>query len=57
MMEKRTLSIKEFCQYMGLGETKARQLIKEGHGFALRIGNRWYIDKEKLDAWIRRSCE
>lgn len=28
-MEKVLLNVKEFCAYMGIGETKARELLKD----------------------------
>lgn len=56
-MEKRLLNIEELCTYLNIGRTKARELLRGHNGFAVRIGNRWYADKEKLDNWINRSCE
>lgn len=50
--EKRFMTIKEFCIYMGIGQTKARELISQRHGFALNIGGKWLIDKKKLEKWI-----
>jgi len=49
---KKLLSIKEVCIYLGIGETKARELIRGHNGFGIRIGNRWYADKIKLDKWL-----
>lgn len=50
--KKKLLNIKEFCTYLGIGETKARELLRGHNGFGIRIGNRWYADKEKLDKWL-----
>lgn len=55
-MEKRLLNIKEFCQYLGIGQTKARELLRGHNGFSIQIGNRWYADKEKLDRWLEKQC-
>ncbi|MBE5827237.1 Helix-turn-helix domain-containing protein [Butyrivibrio proteoclasticus] len=55
-MEKRLLNIEEFCQYMGIGKTKARELLRGRNGFGVQIGNRWYADKNKLDKWIDRNA-
>lgn len=52
---KKLLNIKEICQYLGIGETKARELVRGRNGFGLQIGNRWYADKEKLDHWLDRA--
>ena len=54
-MERRLLDIDETCQYLGIGKTKARELIRGHNGFGIQIGNRWYADKKKLDIWIERN--
>lgn len=54
-LEKRFLNVKEFADYMNIGTTKARELIKERHGFAINIGGKWLIDKTKLDKWINNN--
>ena len=53
-MEKKLLSLKELCSYLGIGETKARELVRGKNGFGVRIGNRWYADKNKLDKWLTK---
>ena len=53
--EKALLNIKEFCDYLGIGQTKARELLRGCNGFGVQIGNRWYANKKKLDAWIDRE--
>ena len=52
---KALLNIKEFCDYLGIGQTKARELLRGYNGFGVQIGNRWYANKNKLDAWIDRE--
>ena len=52
---KRLLTVKEVCIYLGIGQTKARELLRGNNGFAVQIGNRWYADKKKLDTWIEKS--
>lgn len=54
-IEKRLLDIDETCQYLGIGKTKARELVRGHNGFGIQIGNRWYADKKKLDIWIERN--
>lgn len=50
---KKLLNIDEFCAYLGIGQTKARELLtKTNNPFTLRIGNRLYANKSKLDKWI-----
>lgn len=46
-MDKKLLNIKEICEYLGIGETKARELVRGHNGFGVRIGNRWYADKKQ----------
>ncbi|MGO5036732.1 helix-turn-helix domain-containing protein [Roseburia faecis] len=55
IIAKRLLDIKETCEYLGIGQTKARELIRGHNGFGIQIGNRWYADKTKLDLWIERN--
>ena len=52
MEGKALLNITELCEYLGIGQTKARELLRGCNGFGLQIGNRWYVNKKKLDAWI-----
>ena len=51
-MERKLLTLKELCDYLGIGETKARELVRGQNGFGVQIGNRWYADKNKLDKWL-----
>lgn len=38
---------------MDIGQTKARELLSDpNNGFTVRIGNRLYAHKGKLDAWL-----
>ena len=55
--EKRLLDIKELCEYLGIGMTKARELVRGRNGFGVQIGNRWYADKKKLDRWLDNKSE
>ena len=55
IQEKALLNLSEFCDYLGIGQTKARELLRGNNGFGLQIGNRWYANKNKLDAWIDRE--
>lgn len=52
---KALLNVKEICTYLGIGQTKARELLSDpANGFTVRIGNRLYAYKEKLDQWLLR---
>ena len=50
--ERGLLNINGLCEYLGIGKTKARELLKGRNGFGVQIGNRWYANKKKLDEWI-----
>ena len=56
MVEKQVLNIEDTCLYPGIGQTKARELVRGQNGFGIHIGNRWYADKRKLDEWLNRNA-
>ncbi|WP_334306871.1 excisionase, partial [[Clostridium] scindens] len=42
-MEKALLNVKELSEYLGIGATKARELLHNPYNnFTVRIGNRLY---------------
>ncbi len=50
------LDIKDFCKYLSIGETKARELLHDPkNGFTVRIGNRLYAHKGNVDKWLQRQ--
>lgn len=54
--EKALLNISEYCEYLGLGKTKARELLRNPRcSYSIRIGNRLYANKKKLDEWIEQN--
>ena len=56
MMDKVLLNVKEVSEYLGLGETKTRELLRNPkNGFTGRVGNRLYAHKEKLDIWLKNQ--
>ena len=47
------LNVKEMCEYLGIGQAKARELLSNpANGFTVRIGNRLYAHKGRLDHWL-----
>lgn len=53
LVDKRLLNLTEFCSYLGIGQTKAREIMtKTDNPFTVRIGNRLYANKIILDKWI-----
>jgi hypothetical protein len=56
--DKALLNISEFCAYLGIGETKARELLKAPrNGFSMQIGSKWYAHKVRLDQWLLKQCD
>jgi predicted DNA-binding transcriptional regulator AlpA len=53
LVDKRLLNINEFCSYLGIKQTKARELMtKTNNPYTVRLGNRLYANKVLLDKWI-----
>lgn len=51
--EKALLNVQEMCDYLGIGQTKERELLADPRNkFTVRIGNRLYAHKERLDTWL-----
>lgn len=47
------MTVKEFCDYLGIGQTKATELMtKTDNPYTVRIGGRLYANKVLLDKWI-----
>lgn len=56
-MERVLMTVKETSEYLNLGLTSTRQLIRRPNcTFAFRVGSKWLIDKKKLDHWIDSQC-
>lgn len=57
-MEKILLSVNEFSEYLGIGKTKAREILRKNtNKFTVRIGNRLYANKLILDKFIEECCK
>lgn len=53
LSDKGLLTVKEMCTYMSIGQNTARNLLNSpDNSFTVRIGNRLYANKRKLDKWI-----
>lgn len=53
LVDKKLLNINEFCAYLGVGQTKAREIMtKTNNPYTVRIGNRLYANRILLDKWI-----
>lgn len=57
-MEKILLSVNEFSEYLGIGKTKAREILRKNtNKFTVRIGNRLYANKLILDKFLEECCK
>ena len=53
LVDKALLNVKEIKDYLGLGDTKVRELLNSPDStFTVRIGNRLYANKKLLDVWL-----
>ena len=56
--EKSLLSVDEFCQYVGIGKTKAREMLANPCcKYVVRIGRRVFVHKELLDEELKKSAK
>ena len=50
--ERRTYTVDDNAQILGIGRTSAYILVKEGHFKIVRIGNAIRISKRSFDEWL-----
>ena len=51
--KKALLNVKEMCEYLGICQNKAQELLADPKNcFTIRIGNRLYAHKGRLDTWL-----
>lgn len=50
-MQSKNLSIDQFCDQVGVGRTKAYELINSGELKAKKIGRRTIIPRSCVEAW------
>lgn len=56
--ESKLMNVKEFCEYLNIGQTKGRQLLlRPDSTFTIRIGNRLYAHKDKLELYLERCAD
>ncbi|MCB6194874.1 helix-turn-helix domain-containing protein [Blautia marasmi] len=57
-MVRALLNVHEVCNYLGIGETKVREIMKDSKcSFSLKIGGRWYANKKLLDEWLEECTK
>ena len=52
MPERRTYTVDDIAQILGIGRTSAYILVKEGHFKIVRIGNAIRISKRSFVEWL-----
>lgn len=56
--EKSLWSVDEFCQYVGIGKTKAREMLANPCcKYVVRIGRRVFVHKELLGEELKKSAK
>ena len=56
--EKNLMTIDEFCKYVGIGKTKAREMISNPCcKYVVRIGRRVFIHKELFHDELKKSAK
>ena len=51
-VERRTYTVDDVAQILGVGRTSAYHLVNEGHFKVVRIGNAIRISKRSFDEWL-----
>ena len=54
-LEQRTLTIKELAQVLGIGETKARELMKSKGFPSFRISNKYLVSIVRFEQWLNEA--
>lgn len=56
--DKNLMTIPEFCQYVGIGKTKARELISNPCcKYVIRIGRRVFVHKQLFDEELKKNAK
>lgn len=56
--EKALFTIKEMVDYLGMSESVCRRLVRNpANGFGMKVGNKWYANKKRLDLWLDKKCD
>lgn len=56
--KKNLMTVEEFCEYVGIGKTKAREMISNPCcKYVVRIGRRVFIHKELFDEELKKTAK
>lgn len=50
-------TMKELCDYLGIGRNTAINLIHEGRLKAFKAGRHWLIPKEEVESYIKNEIK
>jgi excisionase family DNA binding protein len=53
-MDQQLLSIRDFCQVTGIGETMAKKLVRENRVLSVKIGDRRLIPAKAVAAYVEQ---
>lgn len=53
--EKKTYTVQEIMQILGIGKNAAYRLVAEQHFKSVRIGNSIRISKVSFDDWLNKN--
>ena len=54
-LEQRTLTVKEMAQVLGIGETKARELMRSKNFPSFRISNKYLVSIVRFEQWLNEA--
>ena len=56
--EKKLMTVNEFCEYVGIGKTKVREMISNPCcKYVVRIGRRVFVHKELFDDEVKKCAK
>lgn len=57
MIEKRLMTLNEFCEYTGWSKTKAREIVKRDNvDFVVKLGNKYFVIKDAFDSYLKNCA-
>ena len=57
MESKKTLNVRELCEYLGIGRATAYELVNSEGFPSFRIGKKILVNVDALQAWIDQNIQ
>lgn len=57
MLDERFLTVEDLCKYLKIGRNRAYSLCKRPTFPTFRIGKKIFVDKDKLELWLKNQQE